>query len=120
MSMAVNKLFEYQRSKQNSINDIKNGRIDITGKYEQNSKMPLFSESSEGIGDYNLDTLAHSYEGNTLQYMFFSKENIDHLQKLLRSTQSHRMMCCCEHKYRRLLMLPPIPQSYNGVCLSHP
>ena len=59
--MAVNKLFEYQRSKQNSINDIKNGRIDITGKYEQNSKMPLFSESSEGISDYNLDTSINQY-----------------------------------------------------------
>jgi hypothetical protein len=108
MSMAVNKLFEYQRSKQNSINDIKNGRIDITGKYEQNSKMPLFSESSEGIGDYNLETLAHSYEGNTLQYMFFSKENIDHLQKLLQYhvyIQSKKQHVIARQDHNQLLII---------------
>jgi len=108
MSAAVNKLLEYQRGKQNSINDIKNGRIDITQKYEQHSKMPLFSESSDGVNDYNLETLAHSYEGNPLQFMFFSKENIDHLQKLLRYhvyIQSDKKHIISKQDHNQLLII---------------
>ena len=44
MKTAVTKLFKYQRQKQQTVTNLKNGRVDITGKYEKNSKIPLFNE----------------------------------------------------------------------------
>ena len=84
MKTAVTKLFKYQRQKQETVTNLKNGRVDITGKYEKNSKIPLFNESNLGIKDYNVDYLSHIYEGNPLQYYFFSKINIEHVQKLMK------------------------------------
>ena len=62
---------------------MKNGRIDISGKYE-NNKVSLFSEKTDGIEEYNTHSIAHTYEGTKTQYAFFSKINIEHLQKLLK------------------------------------
>jgi hypothetical protein len=84
MKTAVTKLFKYQRRKQSSINSLKNGRVDISGKYEKNSKIPLFAEENNGIKEYNVDYLSHIYEGTPVQYLFFSKVNIAHLQKLMK------------------------------------
>ena len=36
MDKIVKNLHNYQKKKQGSINDMKNGRIDISGKYENN------------------------------------------------------------------------------------
>ena len=84
MDNIIKKLQNYQKKKQSTINSMKNGRVDISGKYENNSKMPLFSESSDGIEEYNTHTIAHAYEGTRSQFAFFSKTNINHLQKLLK------------------------------------
>jgi hypothetical protein len=84
MKTAVTKLFKYQRARQESINKMKNGRVDISGKYEKHSTIPLFSEENNGIQEYNVDSLSHTYEGTPVQYLFFSKVNISHLQKLMK------------------------------------
>lgn len=84
MKTAVTKLFNYQRKKQVSVNSLKNGRVDISGKYEKNSKIPLFAEENKGIQEFNTDNLSHTYEGTKVQYYFFSKVNIEHIQKLLK------------------------------------
>ncbi len=83
MDKIVKNLHNYQKKKQGSINDMKNGRIDISGKYE-NNKVSLFSEKTNGIEEYNTHSIAHTYEGTKTQYAFFSKINIEHLQKLLK------------------------------------
>ena len=84
MKTAVTKLLNYQRKKQLSVNSLKNGRIDISGKYEKNSKIPLFSEDNTGIQEFNTDNLSHTYEATPVQYYFFSKVNINHIQKLFK------------------------------------
>lgn len=84
MSNIINNLHNYQKKKQGSINNIKNGRVDISGKYENNHKMSLFSEKSNGIEEYNTHSLAHAYEGTRSQFAFFSKTNITHIQNLLK------------------------------------
>lgn len=73
MKTAVTKLFNYQRKKQVSVNSLKNGRVDISGKYEKNSKIPLFAEENKGIQEFNTDNLSHTYEGTKVQYYFFFK-----------------------------------------------
>lgn len=84
MNKIVNGLFNYQKHRKNVENDLKNGRIDITGKYEKNSKLPLYLENDDGIKKFNTYNLSHTLEGTSVQYLFFSKKNIGYLQKLLR------------------------------------
>jgi hypothetical protein len=84
MDNIIKNLHNYQKKKQGSINSMKNGRVDISGKYENNHRMPLFSEETNGIEEYNTHSIAHAYEGTRSQFAFFSKINITHLQKLLK------------------------------------
>lgn len=61
-----------------------NGRVDITGNYNKNDKMNLFTEKNNGIRECNTQSLSHMYEGTNLQNAFFSKKNINEIQKLLK------------------------------------
>lgn len=83
MNNIVSKLFKYQRDKQNVENNLKNGRIDISGKYES-VNMPLFNEKNDGITDSNTYNLSHIYDETDEQRLFFSGKNIENLQELLR------------------------------------
>lgn len=84
MSSVVNNLFQYQKKTQNTLNNMKNGRVDITGKYENGMSMPLYSERNPGIDGNNTNHLAYMFESTDVQKEFFSKRNIDHLQKLMK------------------------------------
>ena len=78
-------LNNYEKISNNDIlfNNIKNGRIDITGNdIPTSSKFPLFQESSKGNVFYQneaLKTILTSTE--KLQQVFFSKENVKIIQK---------------------------------------
>lgn len=82
MNNIISKLFKYQRDKQSVENNLKNGRVDITGKYDS-VNMPLFNEKNNGIGANNTYTLSHIYDETEEQKMFFSGKNIENLQNLI-------------------------------------
>jgi hypothetical protein len=84
MSSVVNNLFQYQKKKQNTMTNMTNGRVDITGKYEKGMAIPLFAESDTGINGCNLNSISYMFESTGTQQLFFSKVNIEHLQKLLK------------------------------------
>tara|TARA_B100000575_G_scaffold294664_1_gene312883 strand:+ start:223 stop:771 length:549 start_codon:yes stop_codon:yes gene_type:complete len=84
MSSVVNQLFQYEKKKQKTLNNMTNGRVDITGKYEKGMALPLFIESDNGIDGCNLNSIAYMFESTGTQEIFFSKKNIEHLQKLLK------------------------------------
>lgn len=82
MNNIVSKLFKYQRDKQSVENNLKNGRIDISGKYDS-VNMPLFNEKNNGIKDNNTYSLSHIYDETEEQKLFFSGKNIENLQNLM-------------------------------------
>ena len=83
MNNIVSQLFKYQRDKQDVENNLKNGRIDITGKYDS-VNMPLFNQSDNGIQEINTYNLSHTYDETPEQRSFFSGKNIENLQELIR------------------------------------
>ena len=84
MNNIVNGLFNYQKHKKNVESDLKNGRIDITGKYEKNSKLPLYLENNKGLKKFNTYNLSHTLEGTSVQYLFFSKKKYRIFTKIIK------------------------------------
>ena len=62
MNNIVSQLFKYQRDKQDVENNLKNGRIDITGKYDS-VNMPLFNEKDE-ITETTISNIFLEIEGD--------------------------------------------------------
>tara|TARA_B100000925_G_scaffold148817_1_gene111729 strand:+ start:1088 stop:1633 length:546 start_codon:yes stop_codon:yes gene_type:complete len=82
MNNIVNQLYNYQNSNQ-KINNTNNGRIDISGNYQKNSYIPMYP-SNNNLKSVNNQYIKHSYDETIEQKYFFSKENIENLQKLLK------------------------------------
>ena len=71
MNNIVSQLFKYQRDKQDVENNLKNGRIDITQKYDKRDQLPLFVESGDGLEPINNHNLSHTYDETQEQRYFF-------------------------------------------------
>lgn len=84
MNSVVNHLFQYENKKKNTISNLKNGRVDLTKKYEKGMSMPLFLEDDNNLEGCNLNNISYMFETNNLQEQFFSKKNILHIQNLLK------------------------------------
>jgi hypothetical protein len=93
MQRIIDRIYQDQLKRQSTLNQIRNGRVDIEGKplvqtgtadmfgyYRQHS---LFEESTYGQNKYRYEAVGSIYERNPVQDMFFSDANIVLLQKLL-------------------------------------
>jgi hypothetical protein len=93
MQRIIDRIYQDQLKRQSTLNQIRNGRVDIEGKpllqagtadmfgyYRQH---PLFEESTYAQNKYRYEAVGSIYERNPVQDMFFSDANIQLLQKLL-------------------------------------
>ena len=85
MNNIVNQLFNYNKDNNTQNNDYpKNGRVDISGKPKKGDYIPLYKSDQNPIKNINNQYLTPTYEETREQRLFFSKENIENLQKLLK------------------------------------
>ena len=70
MNSVVNHLFQYENKKKNTISNLKNGRVDLTKKYEKGMSMPLFLEDDNNLEGCNLNNISYMFETNNLQEQF--------------------------------------------------
>lgn len=93
MQRIIDRIYQDQLKRQSTLNQIRNGRVDIEGKpllqtgtadmfgyYRQH---PLFEQSTYAQNKYRHEAVGSIYERNPVQDMFFSDANIILLQKLL-------------------------------------
>jgi len=81
----VKKLFKESReNNEKFLNRIKNGRVDITGIPTSSTNFPLFEEVNSGNHLYKREAMKTILTTSKLQDIFFSKYNIDNLQKILK------------------------------------
>ena len=86
----------FKQSRENNeklLTRIKNGRINIHGTPTSSRAFPLYEESNSGNHLYKAEAMKSILGKTKLHEMFFSKKNIDNLQKLLRFevwTQSNK------------------------------
>jgi hypothetical protein len=93
MQRIIDRIYQDQLKRQSTLNQIRNGRVDIEGKplvqtgtadmfgyYRQH---PLFEQSTYAQNKYRYEAVGSIYERNPVQDMFFSDSNIQLLQKLL-------------------------------------
>ena len=93
MKRIIDRIYQDQLKRQSTLNQIRNGRVDIEGKpllqtgtadmfgyYRQH---PLFEQSTYAQNKYRHEAVGSIYERNPVQDMFFSDANIILLQKLL-------------------------------------
>lgn len=69
---------------QKLLTKIKNGRINIMGKPISRSQFPLFQESKRGDSNYKNEALKSILGKSKIHNLYFSKENIDHIQSMIR------------------------------------
>jgi hypothetical protein len=84
MDSLVNQVQEYENKKQNIVNDIRNGRVDIMKPIKRTKHLNLYKENNDGVTDYNIGALAPIYSANNIQFAFLSKENVNHIQELIK------------------------------------
>uniref|UniRef100_A0A6C0JHY8 Minor capsid protein P8 central region domain-containing protein n=1 Tax=viral metagenome TaxID=1070528 RepID=A0A6C0JHY8_9ZZZZ len=97
---------EYNRQKLDYT--VKNGRIDISGPHNNKENLPLFREKPRVLDSINNQNLSHTYDETKEQRFFFSKENIDNLQKLLKYhvwLQSEKTHVISEQNVNELLII---------------
>lgn len=82
MDNIVNQLYNYNRPKETN-ETLTNGRVDISGSYVKGSHIPLYQSNNSALKNINNQYLSHTYNETKEQRLFFSKENIENLQKLL-------------------------------------
>jgi hypothetical protein len=90
MERIINRIYDEQRKRQDIMNSIRNGRIDIEGKsmkpsnsFDYYIQHPLFEEKTHLPNKYRAEAVGSIYEQNQVQNMFFSDTNIVLIQKLL-------------------------------------
>lgn len=85
MDNTVNQLLRDNRIRQTTLlNNVKNGRVDITGKQTSSSYYPLFEESNRGNKLYVHEALKSIMYPTPLHMYFFSEKNIDSLWDIIR------------------------------------
>ncbi len=90
MDNIINQLYQYQRDKQNVEHSLKNGRVDISGKYNKKDMIPLFNEDMRILKETNTELLSHTYDETLEQKYFFSRQNINNLQNLIKYHVYHQ------------------------------
>jgi len=90
MQRIISRIYEDQKKRQDIMNNIRNGRIDIEGKsitpsetFKYYIQHPLFEEKTHLTNKYRAEAVGSIYEKNTVQDIFFSDKNIDLIQKLI-------------------------------------
>jgi hypothetical protein len=90
MERIINRIYDEQRQRQDIMNNIRNGRIDIEGKplkpsnsFDYYIQHPLFEEKTNLPNKYRAEAVGSIYEQNQVQSIFFSDKNIGLIQKLL-------------------------------------
>ena len=84
MNNIINNMAKKLQKQQSNFGNIRNGRVNIMGKFIANSNAPLFEENSKGNSIYKKKAVSAIYESNPLQLAFFSNKNIENLQILIR------------------------------------
>ena len=84
MSNIINNMANKLQKQQNNMNNIRNGRVNIMGNFIASSNIPLFEENAPGNNIYKKKAVSAIYESNPLQMAFFSKQNIENLQILIK------------------------------------
>ena len=82
---SIKKLLEKNRENTNMLlSRVKNGRVNIMGTPRHVGKFPMFEEKNSGNKIYQREALKSIIVITPIHEKFFSKKNIDNLQKLLR------------------------------------
>ena len=84
MDIVKNLFKETRENNKKLFNIIKNGRVDITGTPTSSTNFPLFEEVNSGNHLYKREAMKTILSTSKLQDIFFSKYNIDNLQKILK------------------------------------
>ena len=91
MNSIIKNLLNISREKHHTLNNMRNGRVDIMNKQLQS--IPLFEQKNTGNTEYKCNAVSNILELTPLQLVFFGKDNIDRLQELIRKNvyiQSHQ------------------------------
>ena len=82
---SIKKLLEKNRENTNMLlSRVKNGRVNIMGTPRHVGKFPMFEEKNSGNKIYQREALKSIIVITPIHEKFFSKKNINNLQKLLR------------------------------------
>lgn len=84
MSNIINNMANKLNKQQENFNKIVNGRVNIMGNFIGHSTTPLFEEKAPGNSIYKKKAVSAVYESNPLQMAYFSENNIENLQILIR------------------------------------
>tara|TARA_B110000908_G_scaffold115218_1_gene135107 strand:- start:18 stop:551 length:534 start_codon:yes stop_codon:yes gene_type:complete len=73
------------KNRYETLNNMKNGRVDIDGKVLSSSKMSMITEKNDGNSIYKHFAISAIYEKNDLQVVYFSEKNIEHIHSLIQN-----------------------------------
>jgi hypothetical protein len=88
MERIINMFRRQEQDKQNAMNTIRNGRVDIETSGDETKvprlEHPLYMESKRHLRNkYRSEAVGYMLDSNDVQQMFFSDDNIDLLQQLI-------------------------------------
>jgi hypothetical protein len=88
MDRIISLFRKQEQEKQNVMNKIRNGRVDIETEDGESTvprlEHPLYHESRRHLQNkYRSEAVGYMLDSNDVQQMFFSDNNIDHLQQLI-------------------------------------
>lgn len=106
----IKKLLNSQENKQNIfLSKITNGRVNIMGTPISQTVFPLFQENTTGDLVYKNEALKSIQNKSKLSDLFFSKFNIDSLQKIIKyrvwieSNKKHKIADQSEHQLKIIM-----------------
>lgn len=106
----IKKLLNSQENKQNIfLSKITNGRVNIMGTPISQTVFPLFQENTTGDLVYKNEALKSIQNKSKLSDLFFSKLNIDSLQKIIKyrvwieSNKKHKIANQSEHQLKIIM-----------------
>ena len=106
----IKKLLNSQENKQNILlSKITNGRVNIMGTPISQTVFPLFQENTRGDLVYKNEALKSIQNKSKLSDLFFSKFNIDSLQKIIKyrvwieSNKKHKIADQSEHQLKIIM-----------------
>lgn len=106
----IKKLLNSQENKQNIfLSKITNGRVNIMGAPISQTVFPLFQENTTGDLVYKNEALKSIQNKSKLSDLFFSKLNIDSLQKIIKyrvwieSNKKHKIANQSEHQLKIIM-----------------